>query len=623
MHSTHTTNDLRIIRLPVTRYCLTLAFTLTCFAIAACALSAEANAQNSNTPQRTAQRKGSLWLKPFQWTNPENQPASKSKSAPSKSRVKRAVTSSGKPRHARPVQYEAGTQSSNPFSWSNEQLVAEATDAGESRTPAGGWVGEKLLVSDKQVEIPNPLTWSNETKPTTNAASLMPPKQISFSEAVQQSLRWQEEPNAKPDTILEKSTPPADATDEQLVEWEKEHYPWSRPFYWSEPEFGTPEALALEPEPEFSPTPPASTIAPLLTKPFQWTNRPARSLAGSASASDARTVAYFQDGEELPLPTGTPNPAETLPPAGESSDDSLSVSEDGEEGKGTIGQAETLGREPVDNSLQFLRTQTVLLKPGEAQWDYGIAYTLFDQTIPVAVSTPTIDTVELARFRRRELILPLELRYGLARRIQLFLNVPFGWSNTEFAFGLFDEFENTGGIGDIIFGSTFLLRQGNHEVSDAIMTLAVTAPTGQDPFAPVVGLTPSAPALGGGTWSLASSLLFVRNYDPVVLFYGFGTRQHLLREVRGRNFRIGGEYNYQMGVGFAVNEKVTFSSRFSGAYISETRVDGERIKGSIQEPMTVGLALTVSKRDYLIEPFVDFGLTSDSTNARFGVTWTR
>ena len=589
-------------------------------AVLACCLTwalivggSNASAQN----YRPRQNNGSLWLKPFQWSNQEQQAYPTSQPA-----SQQAYASDSSSQRLAAVPARSGAKRSNPFAWTNDAEPSYSNTQYASEPSLASRVKRNLPVAKSQLAAANPMKWSNEMTPATNAASLQPPPSSSFSGAIKQSLSWQQDPEAEPDPMLQKSMPPANATDKQLVEWEKEHYPWIRPFYWSEPEFGTPEAMALEPTPEVTPSTPGSRLTPFLARPFQWTNRPSLAESQATVTDGARQVAYLQNGEALPLPPQLAGQAENVPP-GKDSEDQLKVGEDGEEDKGAIGQAETLGREPVDNSLQFLRADTVLLKPGQSQWDYGLAYTLFDRTVPVAVATPDGTIIELARFRRRELIVPLELRYGLARRVQLFVNAPLGWSNTEIAFSLAEDFENTGGIGDVVFGGTFLLRQGNHECSDAIMTVAATAPTGQDPFAPIVGLTPSAPALGGGTWSLASTLLFVRNYDPVVLFYGAGTRQHFTREVQGRDFEAGGEYSYQMGVGFAVNDKVTFSSRFNGAFISESRLDGERIKGSIQEPMTVGLALTISRCQRLIEPFVDFGLTTDSTDARFGVVWTR
>ncbi|NOY30492.1 MAG: transporter [Planctomycetes bacterium] len=468
-----------------------------------------------------------------------------------------------------------------------------------------------------QEELTSPITWSNQPSGPP-PRPFEPPVQTSFAESVQQALEWEDYTDESEKKRLQASRPPEDATVAQLIEWEKQKYPWIRPFYWSEdldaPAPSTGEFMASTP----------SSRAIAIAKPFLWSNEEPVTVLPLRKAGDSRTVAFLQGDEELPLPTDNSASGNLFDSEGKAQDDSGEglLGEAGEDEKGAIGEAETLGREPEDNSLQFLRADTVLMDPGQVQYDYGMTYSLFDRSIPFIVTSPAGTSVQLARFRRRELLVPLEIRYGLARRIQLFLNVPFGWSNTEIALGSFEEFENDGGLGDITFGGTFLMRQGNHEKSDAIMTLAVTAPTGQDPFG-FSGTAPIGPSLGGGTWSIASSMLFVRNYDPVVAFYGFGTRQHFLREVGGVNFRPGGEYNYLMGVGFAINERITFSTRFNGAYVTETRLDGERIRGTIQEPMSVGLAMTVSKDKRLIEPFVNFGLTNDATDVRFGVTWTR
>ncbi len=330
-------------------------------------------------------------------------------------------------------------------------------------------------------------------------------------------------------------------------------------------------------------------------------------------------MAFQQGDETLPRPLPTLTSPELVIPEGIEEDDRGKFNT---EEKGAIAEADTLGREPEDNSLQFLRADTVLLKPGEFQFDYGMMNSKYDVTLPILVPVdPDTVTVAHSELRLREVRVPLEIRYGLARRIQLFLNVPFGWVNSEFSFSGFDEFENDGGIGDIVFGGTFLLREGDQRKPDVILTLATVAPTGDDPFSPA-GLSPSSPTLGGGTWSIGSNLVLVRDYDPVVLFYGIGTRQHFLSKFNGVNYRPGGEYNYNFGIGFAVNSEVTLSTRFNGAYVSELHLDGHRVRGSIQEPMTLSLAMTVSRNKKLIEPFVDFGLTDDSTDARVGITWT-
>jgi len=591
-----------------------------------------ANVKTTVASSATKKPKG---FNPFSWTdNAESQEQG--------SGVKTAAAESN------PGASLAGLKVLHPFTWTNTTEAADgsggASQASSGMSPPQGPSKLKVVASALPTgkELVSPISWSNKPSGTPPPRPLDPPVQTSFSESVQQALKWEDWTDKAEKEKLEASRPPENATVEQLIEWEKQKYPWIRPFYWSEDlDSPSPEYEEFR---ESTQTSPGRSRATALVKPFLWTNKDPIAASRPRIGGDARTVAFMQEDELVPLPPEQPlvPGQEELPHSSKKSDrdladgkkkrkrDSEEGSEEGflgetEEGEeGAIGEAETLGKEPVDNSLQFLRADTVLLDPGQAQYDYGMAYALFDQKIPVFVTSSTGTSVALARFRRRELFLPFEVRYGLTRKIQLFINAPFGWANNEFSTGAFDEFKNDGGLGDLNFGGTFLLRQGNHEKSDVIMSLTTTAPTGQDPFAPA-GLLPNAPALGGGTWALASSLLFVRSYDPVVFFYGFGTRQHFLRKVNGRNFRTGGEYNYLMGVGFAVNERITLSTRFNGAYVSETRIDSKRIQGTIQEPMAIGLAMTISnaKEKKLIEPFVDFGLTSDTNNVRFGITWTR
>jgi hypothetical protein len=530
-----------------------------------------------------------------------------------------------------------------------------------------------------------PLTWTNPE--SSNTATTPPPlpevnspylkpmrlrndvkvpqQQSDFSaeeldfKTVSQPFLW-----ANPqDSFTEPDLAPL--TDDEQIEFEKQHFAWIRPFYWNNDQ----EAEEMVPlEMEYLGTS-RQKLSNKWMQPFLWTNttRPrvkAKQSTTPAPTNDSwlarssmelyrlppvdrgrsqlvspesepRTIAYMFQGDSLPAPTDDQGSPVVHPEPDSDAEDladglPFDQPQDGEEvlgegfiegaGGGIIADAETLGSEPEDNySLQFLRADTVLLKPGEMQFDYGVTYTLADTIIPAVNGSSEL---EHARFRQRELLTPLEIRYGFTRRVQLFVNVPFGWSNIELALSDFELFENDGGLGDIVFGSTFLLREGNNECSDIVLTLAASAPTGLDPLVVPAG-QPGVPSLGNGTWSMSANLLHIRTYDPMVVFYGFGTRQHFTRDLSGHSFRPGQEYNYQMGIGFAVNSKMTLSTRFSGAYVTEPRLDGQRFLGTIREPMSISMAVTIAQRKGLIEPFVDFGLTDESIQTRFGVVWTR
>jgi hypothetical protein len=262
----------------------------------------------------------------------------------------------------------------------------------------------------------------------------------------------------------------------------------------------------------------------------------------------------------------------------------------------------------------------VLLDPGEWQWDVGVIYAFVHHDFPIVVldNWGNVVNVVEGRTRNRELFVPLGARYGLNRRTQLFVFMPVGWANSELSFPGFDDFDNDGPIGDVTFGSTFLLS--SNECRNVTFTIAGTAPTGGDPFDD--NLLFSAASLGDGFWAASADLTCIRTYDPVVLFTTIGTRQYIEREHENADILPGGEYRWSFGVGFAASSKVTLSSRFSAAYIDETEVNGDRIEGSMQEPMSVRLAATIAQCNRWFEPFVEFGTNDDANITVFGAIYT-
>jgi len=108
-----------------------------------------------------------------------------------------------------------------------------------------------------------------------------------------------------------------------------------------------------------------------------------------------------------------------------------------------------------------------------------------------------------------------------------------------------------------------------------------------------------------------------------VLFYGLGYRHRF-----DDNFQLGVRANpgeqfiYQLGMGFASNEKVTLSTSFLGLYVTEDEVNGRRVQGGITEPMRLRFSATIAKPCKIVEPFAEIGMTRDAANSRIGITWT-
>jgi len=333
--------------------------------------------------------------------------------------------------------------------------------------------------------------------------------------------------------------------------------------------------------------------------------------------------ANFQDDTEE-LETVPPLPSD----AEQNGDDAPTGEATGPDGAPRFGQEQQqIVAEIAESPLQFLRAQSVLLDRGERQIDIGMQYAVADglslNTFQGQAPPPADDTVLLTgRVRQRLLIVPIEFRYGLTDNIQVFCNIPFGWANSEVAVtGVFDEWSNRAGIGDVSCGATALLHEGCGYGPDVLGTFAFTAPTGQADFF-VTGGTPNS-RLGEGFWAVSSQLLVIHTLDPCVLFYGLGYRHRF-----DDNFQLGVRANpgeqfiYQLGMGFAANEKVTLSTSFLGLYVTEDEVNGRRVQGGITEPMRLRFSATIAKPCKIVEPFAEIGMTRDAANSRIGITWT-
>lgn len=349
---------------------------------------------------------------------------------------------------------------------------------------------------------------------------------------------------------------------------------------------------------------------PEMINPFTLTNSPAAPIEASGGA----TLVGYE--EELPAPLVVD--AENGAPLATDS-----AKGDTSEPSGLV-DAEKLGEAPEDTSLQFLRESTVLLKPGESQFDIGVEYLLSESDFPIVLlSGGDVVGAEDVDFRIRELAVPMQYRFGALKRVQAFVGGAVGWSNTQVSIDEFEAFQNDGGFGDVDFGATTQLVDGNSEKPYMLATISATAPTGGDPFGTAATLAPSAPSLGQGFWSISGSALWIRTYDPLVFYYGVGGERFFSRHFEGLEIEPGTTWNYSFGVGFAVNDRVTLSTRFRGAYVEELRVDRERVLGTNFEPMSLRMAATISKSEKrLVEPFVEFGLTDGAVSNFFGITWT-
>lgn len=265
----------------------------------------------------------------------------------------------------------------------------------------------------------------------------------------------------------------------------------------------------------------------------------------------------------------------------------------------------TLGQEPEEDLRQiFLRESTVLLKPGEKELDISLNY----------------KRDEYYNRRSRQFDMPLSLRLGLTNRLEGFLSIPVIWAEHETVEQNAADKNSEFGIGDITAGLKYVLKRENEQWPDIIGFLDVSAPTGENPDYNDAQTI----ALGSGQWNISTGLSLVKSYDPAVIFGNIGYAHAFENTLSGVSVEQGDTLNYDFGMGFAINNQVSVSSRFLGAYQFETEFDGIKHPDSTREPMSLrgGLTFRLAKDQYL-EPAVTFGINNDADDATVNLSYTR
>ncbi|MFZ5829308.1 MAG: hypothetical protein ACOY3P_04435 [Planctomycetota bacterium] len=351
--------------------------------------------------------------------------------------------------------------------------------------------------------------------------------------------------------------------------------------------------------------------------------QPGEAVAYAPPAGEYASGYYYADGSSLvsfddPLPP-PPGELEQSSPFAEAlkADQSPDRQAAGQQPGLWQARQEPIGRAPEDNRLQFLRSATPLLQPGQFQFDWGVQYSLEESAFPVIVPPGLLDD---RRIREHLIYSPFALRFGVTQRAQGFVNLPVGWGHTEVSDLGFQDHDTVFDVGDVSGGVNYLLRHGQGVCSDIIFTFDFLIPTGALPFRD----NPFAARTGDGFYSLGASMLFIHEFDPIVLFYGAGYRHRFERGFLGGMLRPGEEVNYNLGIGFGINERITLSSALLGSFRTDYEFDGVPVFGSSQEPISLRIATTIIADDCrIIEPFVFLGLTEDAADAQLGIIVTR
>ena len=263
---------------------------------------------------------------------------------------------------------------------------------------------------------------------------------------------------------------------------------------------------------------------------------------------------------------------------------------------------------------EFLRRQKLLFKPGEVQIEFSTSYsheTAENIRLRQKFGDEYIEEV-VPKFITRTTDVSLLGRFGLVDDLEFNLSVPFVYLNQQANYAPFEvsgipQFieQDNEGLGDVRAAFRYAVAHEDENIADMILNLDVKSRTGDE-----------EKSLGTGHWNVGGGFTLVKTSDPVVLFGSLGYTSTLEREGRDP----GDEISYSLGMGFSLNDRVSFIMSTVGAIIREDRIDGENVEGSGRDIHNLQFSVTVQLTKHLfLEPVLGVGLTEDATDFYLGI----
>jgi hypothetical protein len=248
----------------------------------------------------------------------------------------------------------------------------------------------------------------------------------------------------------------------------------------------------------------------------------------------------------------------------------------------------------------FLRREKLTFRQGEGSLELDAFYATDKGTDFV----PLDNTRDLGTITTQLASWSVIARYGLIDNLELDLIIPFGYAKQEVDLGFTSSSMDDFGLGDIAGRLRYQLWQERGASPDIILDFDVKSRSGGDTL------------LGSGHWSMGGSVVLAKTLDPVVFFGRLGYLFTLERE--GRN--PGDQIFYELGWGFSLNDRVSFTMSLDGAAVGRFEVDGRDIPGSSLDILSLQFAVTTRvARNWFVEPTVRMGLSNDASDVVAGV----
>lgn len=299
-----------------------------------------------------------------------------------------------------------------------------------------------------------------------------------------------------------------------------------------------------------------------------------------------------------------------------------------------------VGERPVEPSRAYKEIEAIFERQGvltprnsfvlelSTQYAYSSStrVALLGYTIVPAI---TIGLIDVRGVNRQTAIGALTGRFGLTNRIELEAKVPYIYRNdsattqplaTETPESVFNA--DGGRMGDVEFGLRYQLNipRGNERIF--IAGLRAKSKTGESPFSIPLNPATNLPvklATGSGFWALQPNMTVIFPSEPAVFFGSLTYLYNIDRTVSpyGR-IKPGDTISGNFGIGYAVNEKASFSLGYEHSVILKTHRNGYALpnsKSTILGSFLIGISYRVAQKTSLNISLAG-GLTEDAPDVQ-------
>lgn len=268
---------------------------------------------------------------------------------------------------------------------------------------------------------------------------------------------------------------------------------------------------------------------------------------------------------------------------------------------GTSASGKAIGEAPSAPSAQqvFLRSQSVLLAPGQISLDLSLFYASSDNQQLALVN----NNIGLAKLEKDSYTADLLALFGVAPETELFAGTSYTLQDAGLTLdGATLQSSSSNHLGTVRLGlRRTLMHEGNWR-PDVVATIEGRVPTGHNSY-----------AVGGG-------LSLVKSYDPAVLFASANYRHTFSRDFSNVSLlEPQDQIDATFGYALALNDRLSLSNSLSGLWTFGTTFANAKLYSLHQLSLQFGLTALVIKNLY-VEPSVSFGLNGPGHSVAVGVT---